>query len=460
VKGSFMENTDTDVEIHMDESYEPLISHDSEVLEKPRTRKLSFYFLISAVVLAVILPVSFLVILPAVVRNECEHTDISIVTTTLTNPTNEAFESDVVMKFSKNAILPSTSHIQEAQISWDGSGGGHLVRLKHSSTIHVTSSPHHLRSHGVVDNVTAFTDFNKYIIEVDSFDWRMKGNAIIHVMGTDVKVHIDKVVPMYGYNNFDVNPVISNVVATAGAPTTLFAIATALLNSESNIVLNFGQNLNFHMISNGVPIGIGTIPNCSMLTGNFSVHNNITMSYTNDDEYVELMYVVGNYISGIPTPISLEGFFLDHPVQWLEPALQSMTMASVLPGVDRLLVDRIDMYVSIGNIVNVPFDLHMYNPLELEILVTALYCNVYLEGIHIATVDESVLMLSLPPNEVIITPTFSARVDLKHSGSVVDLLSAGFGLLDLDCQIVGTVDEFSADLHYVQANVSSYIHSS
>jgi hypothetical protein len=410
------------------------------------------------IVAAIMLPLTFVVIVPAEVNSECERLQLSVDATYVTNPTDEGFESTVFLKFSDNAMLPATAHMESAKMSWYGAGGGHLLNLKHINTIHVSTDIQHMKSYAMIDNVTAFTDFNEYIINANDFKWRMKGEGKIHVLGMNVLTPIDKSLDMHGYNNFLVNPVISNVTTGTGTPTILYATAEATLYSTANIVLNFGQSLHFHIKSNGFTIGIGTIQNCSMLMGSFTVSSDIEMFSESTAEYNELMKVLGNFVSGIDSAVTMENFYLENRVQWLEPALNEMYMESVMPGVSEVMVRHIDMYVKVTDLINVPFTVDLYNAIDTAVTVYGMTCNVVFENEHIATVTEPTLNIYIEPKEMVVSPTMTARVDFKHMQAVLDLLDAGEGLLDLNCQLTSSVEAFSAELNYVQLQTPTTIH--
>lgn len=465
-----MSNVDSDID---DNSREPLMSSSrdsrepagnassgSEIKNWSTSKKwMTICVLVFIAITVIMIPIVILVIIPAEVDNESNRLEMNVVATYLTNPTDEGFESKVDLQFSDNCILPSTAHMETAKMSWMGSGGGHLLKLHHINTIHVTVHTQHMKSYASIDNITAFTEFNKYIINADSFNWNMNGRADIRVLGIKVTTHIDKKLAMQGYNNFDVNPIISNVTTGSGSATALYATAIADLTSDANIVLNFGQNLNFYLKSAGVTIGIGTIANCSILMGTFSVVSTMKLFATTTNENDELMRVLGQFVSGVDTNVTMESFYLDTTVQWLRPALASMFMESILPGVDDVMVQQIDMYVSLRDLINVPFTVNLFNAINTDIVIHSLTCSIVFEGEHIATVDEPSLTVIVPAQQIVLSPEMTARVDFKHTQQMLDLLADGEGLLDLDCILAGHAEEFPVTINYVQDKTPAIIHS-
>jgi hypothetical protein len=160
---------------------------------------------------------------------------------------------------------------------------------------------------------------------------------------------------------------------------------------------------------------------------------------------------------GLPSDISMQNFYLSDPVTWLVPGLDAIQMASSLPGVDAPLVKRIDMYVSVLHLINVPFDLHVYNAIDVEVEMKAVECEIFFEDKHIADVKEENIGLIIPPKSTAKTPEFTARTDLKHSAELLDLLSAGFGYLDLYCTMWTDVVDFPVQAVYNQMQVPAYL---
>ena len=139
--------------------------------------------------------------------------------------------------------------------------------------------------------------------------------------------------------------------------------------------------------------------------------------------------------------------------------LASMRMSSKLPSITEKLIGRIDMTVSLTDLINVPFTLDLYNAVDADLLVTSIDSEIHYEGKHIATVTEHDLHILIPAKTSITSPNLHARSDLKHAGALTDLLEAGEGPLDVYNTMVATVGDFPVKLPYDQLQVPAYIHS-
>lgn len=417
--------------------------------------------LIASAIFVVLLmfPVTFLSIIPSEVSSECKDTQISIVEAHISNPTNEGFDSDVTMQFSKGSPIPHTTiKMHDTYIKWDGNGDGRsrMVKLSHTHKLQAITGHQQLKSKATVVDLELLTNFNEYSVDAGQILWEMQGSATVQTL-IDVDVDIDKSVTMEGYNSFSIPPVVQDVTVTGGSPTELYSISNTVIKSQSNMALHFGQDLNFLIKSRGTTIGVATIPDATLYTGEFTSTSNVVMKWGTQQEYDELMTVLGQFMMGNPSEITMENFYLTNPVTWLEPGLNSIKMSSALPGVSDSLVVQINMYVSIRHIVNVPFDLHLFNPIDSEVEMQDVTCKIYYDNEHIADVDEDKIGLKIPPKSMVVSPTFTARVDFKHTGTVLDLLQAGFGYLDLYCSMKTLVEQFPVEAVYDQMQVPAYL---
>lgn len=410
-------------------------------------------------VFLLMVPLTFLSIIPSEVKEECEHTSIEISVAHISNPTNEGFESDVTMRFSKGSPIPDTTiQMHDTYIKWRDVSGElrTLVKLSHTHQIKAVTGDQQLKSIATVVDMEAFTSFNQFSVDAGSILWDMSGAARVHAL-IDVEVDLDKPVTMEGFNNFSIPPVVQDVTVTGGSPTELYSVSNTEITSQANIALYLAQDLNFYIKSRGITIGLATIPNAVLDTGTFTSTSNVVMKWSTQQEYDELMLVLGRFMMGQPSNVTMENFFLTNTITWLEPGLDSIKMSSSLPGVSDALVGQINMYISLLHLINVPFDLHLFNPVDSYVEMQSVTCEIYFEGVHIADVDEQDIGLMIPPKTMVISPKFSARTDLKHTSTLVDLLNAKFGYLDLYCSMKSLVGEFPVSAVYNQMQVPAYL---
>ena len=408
------------------------------------------------ITLAVLL-ITFLAIIPAIMQDITDDEDISMSTATIYNPTDDSFDVMSTVAFSDKPMLPATAKLHNTDLSWEGV---HLAVMTHNNQLDVDTPPQELHSSVVVTDMQAMTDFNVFLMGVETFDWHIHGHADAIAVSDKVDIIVDKDITMTGFNNFPVNPVIETVSVYDGTPEVLYSLSTTVLFSPSNIALVFGQDLSFELKSNGVKVGIGTIPNSTFETGEFSVVVTVAMSASNAEETAEVNRVCGQFISQIPTNVTMESFYLSKPIAWLTPALTSLPFESVLPPVQEWVMDSLDMYVYPADLLNVQWGGHFYNPLDTLLTLYSMKCDISYKGEVIAQVDEPNIEIIIPPKTHIISANdMYARTVLAHTPQLLDLVEAGGGPLDLDCIIHNSMGVFMVDLNYVQPNVPSTVHN-
>jgi hypothetical protein len=253
--------------------------------------------------LLIMIPVTLLSIIPSEVTTECKETKIVILEAHISNPTNDGFDSTVLMHFTKGSPIPATIHMHESYINWNGNGdgdeGGKMVKLTHSHQLDASTKEQKLTSKASVNDLDAFTRFNEYSITAGLLIWEMMGAATVNAI-VDVDVDLDKTVEMSGYNSFSIPPIVQDVMVTGGTVTSLLTVSNTVITSQSNMALSFGQDLHFLIKSRGVTIGIGTIPDAILSIGEFSTTSHVAMSSKSEEEYNELMIVLGqvrNYLN-------------------------------------------------------------------------------------------------------------------------------------------------------------------
>lgn len=444
-----------DVCLHDDE--EELESTEKEEPQKMTKKKKiavcagSFIFS-----LFVILLLTYLVIIPTVMQDVTDDEEISMSVATISNPTEDSFDVSSTMTFSKKPPLPATAKMHDTDLSWEGLP---LAVMTHINKLDVDTPPQTLQSSVLISDVEVMSDFNIFLMGASSFDWHIHGHADAIAVGDKVDITVDKDISMKGFDGFPVSPIIETVSVYEGTPEYLYSLSTTLLFSPANIAFVFGQDVHFQFKSNGVQVGVGTIYNASFLPGEFAVNATIAMTYGTALQTAEMSNVCGRYISQLPTNVTMENFYLSSPVAWLTPALAGLHFESVLPPVNEGVIDSLDMFVYLGDILNVQWGGHFYNPLDTFLTMYTMKCDVVYEEAVIGKVNEKDIEITIPPKSHIISDNdMHARTVLENSEETMALLKAGSGLLMLDCQISTAIDYFMVDLHYVQADVPVTIH--
>lgn len=408
---------------------------------------------------AVVLPVTFLVILPNVVQGMVDSTDMTVETVYMVSPSNNSFTSQVVMTFSEAPPVPATMKLDKVFVSCDELEQYNYLSFTHSNTIHVTTKQVMLTSTAVVEDATALQAFTDHALQADNFTWHLKGTATVTTLGDPVVTHIDKVITLTGFSGFaNGSPNVTSLVVTGGTAKTLTLNTLTSINIDSNIVMDYHQNVNFNLVSNGARVGVGTIANCVMQRGLHDYEVTIAMTPETDAELTEIESILGNYIAGVDTSVQMQGFFLDNPIPWMDAGLSTISMVAALPSISDKLLSRIDMGpVNLLHLIHVDFTLDMYNAVDSPLTITSLQAKIFFEGKHIANVDETGLSILIQPRSPITSPTLQAKTELKAVGPLTDLLKAGEGLLDIESTVSLRIGDFAVVVPYNQAQVPAFI---
>jgi hypothetical protein len=414
--------------------------------------------IVSATFFVILIPLVFTVVIPSFIVSSVENSEIKVQKATFINPSDSTFHTSIDLKFSSGVSISSQVDIHDMKVSWDELGGGRVMNLKHINKLSVTTSSQTMNALVQVSNITALTDFAASIMMSDKFNLNMKGDATVTVI-VPTAVTLDKESELLGFGNWSTDATIPTLNITNGTSQYLQATSVADLTSSSNLEILFGQNVYYKLkVLGNVFVGLGTFTNFTLFTGNFSDISTIKLYYTNPEEYAGLMYLIGNYMSRVDTPVVVNDLYLGNTVRWLQPALSSIQIHAVIPGLSTNLVVYADMYVSVKNPLKVPFTLTLFNPLIVPVLFDAMDADIYYQGRVIAVVHATNLQVLVPPGSQVTTQDIQSQVDPRETDTVISLLNAGYGLIDCYSVIKIFIVEFEATVDYFQTNISAYIH--
>lgn len=450
-------------------SWRALFSHDEKLRRKSR---LIYCGATSFFVVSLLLMLTFLVIIPSVVRGMVDSTPLTINSAMISNPNDDFFHSTVVQSMAAGPI-PATLQFNSLTISWDESGGGDLLSLSECNELSIEGDkPLTMNAKAHVQNVTALKNFNKFSVHEKNVQWNIHGKAVVTAI-IPVSVDIRKTVTLSGFNGFPIAPVIHDVTTTGGTSDGLMSTIHATLTSVSNIAMEFDQDLYFDLYSNDTRVGLGVIRDATFALGSFNVTIESTL-FSNDDpqSYDELMRVVSRYASGQSSPISLRSFYTPRVVTWLQPALSSLDLESHIPGIKGTFLQEIFLYIPTRMIfqlsktyVHLLFSNPIDIPIEIVNIYSKVYCNITGENVFFSTMTAPNVGLKLAPNSMGLsrslytTPVMS---DPTASTATLDaLLAAKLGYFYVESDITFVIgDGFAANITYISehvlVNVTSY----
>jgi hypothetical protein len=409
--------------------------------------------------LAILLPLLFLVIIPEVTQGMVDDSDLVIIEANIINPNDVSFQSHVTQKFKGVEGTHGTIQMHKLSLQWnDGTGNKKLAALTHSNEVDITTSKVTLKSQATVKDIDALSEFNLFAISADKFKWQIHGTATVETSGLTIPVDVDKTVDMVGFNNFPIPPVIDQINITNGTPTIITNEILATFTNDANIAISFGQDVEFTLKSEEITIGTGVIPDLDLKTGVFPVSAFVYLTATPETtEYDQLMKVISNFTTGLPSPVTMGPFKATTTIQWLEAGLASMNLLSAIPGLTEKLITSVDMYPN-GTLV-IPFEMNMKNPIDTIFRLTHLKATIYSSGIAISTVDADV-DITIPPRSSIISPLINANAIYTTEAltELGRLEIVGSGLLNVRSTLTGAINEFPTLSTYAQDNVPATIH--
>lgn len=375
---------------------------------------------VTFVVLAIMLPIIFLVIIPQEVQHAVDNSNLTIMKVTISKPNNESFALSVDQQIKSDTSTSGRIKMKELTLCWnsdyaDSVGNERLAVLSSSNSVKITNDPVTIRSTGNVVDTNALSVFNAYLITADTFKWDIKGKADVDTI-IKVEVDLEKTVVMSGFNNFPNPPDIQSVIITGGTPTVLSSTIQSKFTNAANIAIDFGQDVFFEIKSFGIKVGRGRLADMNMRTGEFSLEAFVELFHSNDQEKNQVMQIISNYSSGLEAPISMGPFTLENKVIWLQAGLDIMSLPASIPGVQEKVMVKIDLYPNPANPFQVPLFLDVFNPVDVEIKVQHIYADIYSSGLKIGVVDQDVVF-TVPARSNVTTPQFVATTECSDSAN-------------------------------------------
>jgi hypothetical protein len=407
--------------------------------------------------LTIFLPVLFLVIVPIFIQDIVNKSDIVIIQATIIEPNDKSFTSSVRQKFTNTGSITAKAHMHDIRILWEDDNDTEMVKLSNSNTIKVSSEEAVLTSRAIVTNKEELTAFNTYAMNAEYVHWHLVGKVQIQSF-INVEVDIDKHIDLVAFNNFPIPPIVQQINTTGGTKTQLFNHIIATFTSTSNIELQLNQNLNFIVKSNDISIGYGTLPNCTLLIGTHDYVASMIMLAHSDFELNQINEVISNHTNGLDVMLTIGPFYTDKTIEWLAPALSTMSLPTTMPGITTQIIKQVDMYPPKVP-VTVPFTILMHNPIDAPFRVTHITGDIFSSNIKIATVSQT-LDITIPPHTMLMSPLLEANSVLSPSAYKVfeNLELKGGGYIDVLSSMDGYIDKFPVILTYDQYNTTAIIH--
>lgn len=408
-------------------------------------------------IFSIVVILFFTVFIRMIIQGMVDDCTADVLDAILLYPSNMTFSTETTFKMGTELSLPASLQFQELTINWSHEGGGDLIKVQKSNSIKVTKSARTMRTTATVLDVTALSNMMSYALTNGSYTWKITGSVTVTTLIT-ATVNVDKMIDMRGYSSFAYPPVVQNFSVTDGTATVLSAAANCSLTTDSNTAFIFGQKVFFNAIYNGYSVGSGWIPNAEFFTGTFDFVANIGCSYKNNNERKALMDLMSNYIAGRDSAVTLNRFYLESPINWLAAPLYDISLATTIPGVKSVVVQRFDLYISRPNPLRIDFTLDGFNPVDVQMNIVKIFGKVYYQNTLVGLVDDVNISVVIPPKSVVTSQMLYASIIPDQVSLVAQLAREGFGYLDVHSVLTCFLGKFEVNITYTQYNVSSYVH--
>jgi hypothetical protein len=333
------------------------------------------------------LPLWLLVIIPAIMQSLVNHSDLTINSVTIMNPTSTSFTAINYQTFSNAGSITANAKTSYLNINWNTPSGGHMVQLGESNSFQVKNNKQvQMTSTATITDATAFANFNTAAITNESLTWQLQGVVDVTFVVT-AKCNINKNIEVIGFGNFQTPPNVTKVNTTGGTAFVLNNLITATMTSTSDISIDFGQTMHFLLLSEGIQIGIGSIPNYNMIAGVSTVQAEMALSFSNELEKEQLMRVLSNYSNGFTSSVTMANFYTETPITWLAPALNTISMDTVMPAAPSRFVVNVTLCNPVDPEKGVPFDMLLYNPIDTDTIITHIEGNFSYHGQVFGTIS-------------------------------------------------------------------------
>jgi molybdopterin-binding protein len=245
---------------------------------------------------------------------------------------------------------------------------------------------------------------------------------------------------------------------TDGTASDMVASISVTMTSVADIELHFGQALLFSVFSEDVYVGYGVINDAKMLHGPSDILAETHMTYRNDAERAQLMQLLSNYSNGQDTAVSLREFRLSTPISWIAPALNTISMSAVFPGMKDKFIQSSILYAPRNPLKGVDFTLGLYNPQHCVVTITGMVATIFYENTEIGSVTvPSGLQITIPAGGNITSPILHADPHPAGVKAYSDLVSAGFGYVDVISLTYLSVVEFNSEVSIHQDGIPTVV---
>jgi hypothetical protein len=393
-----------------------------------------------------------------IIQSLVNSSTLTLISADISSMTNSSFSASTVMKFT-NINGPSVKfQMNTIDVAWkeaDGTTSDHMISMNNANSIVAKDNGEStISSENEILDTSTFSEFNTYLMHHSSASWTLTGTADVTFL-VQATININKDVNLVGFNNFSISPIVSSTNLTNGTTTILTSKALVTMTSLSNVQLSFNQRLYYHFFYSGQLLGIGYLPDFIMFPQtSFTMDSYIDFSYNTEEQRLALMTLLSAYSCGIKVNATMNQFYTIPSIDWLAPALDSLSMTTTLPAATDPMVLEIKIYATHNDPLKLPFSMILYNPQTISCIITELYGNVTYKNEVIAVVN---LPYINPP--IIIPPlgnTTSQQLISKSyiNDASIELIAEGSGLGNLYNLIIGNFSDFPVEFYYQQFNVS------
>jgi len=315
-----------------------------------RRMYLCLYCLISLILLAIMLPVTFFVIVPAVAQSAINGSKMVITSTKITAPNEDGFTMKMSATVTDTGPFDATIEFSEpVKIIADGEVLGEITMPPMVSKAGVGATVDASAPFKVV-NKKAFGAFAKKMMTSESFVWQMDGKANVKAMGLTLSgIKVVKDLPLKGMNNFPKVEILSFDLPSNHPSGGIMLKVQNALENPSPIAMEVGD-MYFDMVYNNTKVGEVIATGVTLNSGrNVLALEGRLIPLSNPADLASLSDMMSKYMKGEVAMVSVVGTSVrpnnnTEPISWLLAGFKGTTMTVPFPGAkDLKLVTKVEI---------------------------------------------------------------------------------------------------------------------
>lgn len=318
-----------------------------------------------------------------------------------------------------------------------------------------------LKIHSNVIHDESFAEFGKSLIHSPHlFDFVMQGEVEIRLVFGMIRIpelSLKKTISLPGMQSLQ-QVSIDSIRVTGGTATHLVIDVQVLMFNPSSVSISM-SDIQFTLMFQSLLLGTVLMETLDLRSGQNRVSARVLFHPDRrvDGQVLAGRKLLSQFTCGQPSQVLIVGTSSSSPLKYLAPTLQTISIPTVMTGLDQPLIQGASMSVFSANPITMraPSKLDIYNPFEAPIFINRIQGTVSLAQRIIGDIDVTLTTpIELLPQQVAKTPEIGIKLRLGLS-AVNALLRGAAGQLAVDVEsVIGCkVGQYAVELDYSQKDV-------